>query len=106
MVLFIFFHLIHSENILQGFAPHVSPFTSVQDLGNLLNRAGFVMLAIVSPDASTSNYSDVAMVSLQDVDEMVVRYPGIMELMRDLQGGVDVFMKSIPLNKFCFYRNG
>ncbi|ELU10615.1 hypothetical protein CAPTEDRAFT_182968 [Capitella teleta] len=50
-----------------GFAPHVSPFTSVQDLGNLLNRAGFTLLTI-------------------DVDEIIVRYPTIMELMKDLQG--------------------
>ncbi len=35
-------------NFFQGFAPHISPFTSVQDLGNLLNRAGFTMLTIVS----------------------------------------------------------
>lgn len=50
-----------------GFAAHVSPFTSVQDLGNLLNRAGFTMLTL-------------------DVDEMVVTYPSIKELMYDLKG--------------------
>ena len=40
--------VINSLLLLQGFAPHISPFTSVQDLGNLLNRAGFTMLTIVS----------------------------------------------------------
>ncbi|XP_045182621.2 arginine-hydroxylase NDUFAF5, mitochondrial-like [Mercenaria mercenaria] len=50
-----------------GFAAHVSPFTSVQDLGNLLNRAGFTMLTI-------------------DIDEMVITYPTIHELMHDLKG--------------------
>lgn len=33
---------------VKGLSPHISPFTSIQDLGNLLNRAGFVMLTIVS----------------------------------------------------------
>lgn len=50
-----------------GFAAHVSPFTSAQDLGGLLNRAGFVMLTI-------------------DVDEIIVNYPSMMELMYDLKG--------------------
>lgn len=50
-----------------GFAPHVSPFTSVQDLGNLLNRAGYTMLTI-------------------DIDEMVVNFPSMYEVMRDLKG--------------------
>ncbi|AWP05079.1 Methyltransf 11 multi-domain protein [Scophthalmus maximus] len=30
-----------------GFSPHVSPFTAVTDLGNLLGRAGFNMLTVV-----------------------------------------------------------
>ncbi|XP_072907371.1 arginine-hydroxylase NDUFAF5, mitochondrial [Hemitrygon akajei] len=50
-----------------GFAPHVSPFTAVTDLGNLLDQAGFNMLTV-------------------DVDEIQVNYPGIFELMEDLQG--------------------
>lgn len=50
-----------------GLAAHVSPFTSVQDLGNLLNRAGFSMLTL-------------------DIDEMVITYPSIKELMYDLKG--------------------
>ncbi|KAH3711972.1 hypothetical protein DPMN_071648 [Dreissena polymorpha] len=50
-----------------GISPHISPFTSVQDLGNLLNRAGFTMLTM-------------------DVDEMKITYPSIYELMYDLKG--------------------
>lgn len=30
-----------------GFSPHVSPYTAVTDLGNLLGRAGFTMLTVV-----------------------------------------------------------
>ena len=50
-----------------GFGTHVSPFVEVQDLGNLLNRSGFTMLTI-------------------DSDEVVIRFPSIMQLMRDLKG--------------------
>lgn len=50
-----------------GFSPHVSPYTSVTDLGNLLGRAGFTMLTV-------------------DIDEVQINYPGIMEVMTDLQG--------------------
>ena len=50
-----------------GFGSHISPFVKVQDLGNLLNRTGFTMLTI-------------------DTDEIVVRFPSIMQLMRDLKG--------------------
>lgn len=31
-----------------GFAPHISPYTAVTDLGNLLGQAGFNMLTVVS----------------------------------------------------------
>lgn len=31
-----------------GFAPHISPYTAVTDLGNLLGQAGFTMLTVVS----------------------------------------------------------
>lgn len=31
-----------------GFSPHISPYTAVTDLGNLLSRAGFNMLTVVS----------------------------------------------------------
>uniref|UniRef100_A0A8D0D851 Arginine-hydroxylase NDUFAF5, mitochondrial n=1 Tax=Sander lucioperca TaxID=283035 RepID=A0A8D0D851_SANLU len=50
-----------------GFSPHVSPYTAVTDLGNLLGRAGFSMLTV-------------------DVDDVQVNYPGIIEVMTDLQG--------------------
>ncbi|KAG7231823.1 hypothetical protein INR49_010286 [Caranx melampygus] len=50
-----------------GFSPHVSPYTAVTDLGNLLGQAGFNMLTV-------------------DIDEVQVHYPGITELMTDLQG--------------------
>ncbi|BFZ07586.1 hypothetical protein BsWGS_10624 [Bradybaena similaris] len=50
-----------------GFAPHVSPFTTVNDLGNLLTRAGFTMLTI-------------------DIDELRVNYPSMIHLMYDLKG--------------------
>uniref|UniRef100_A0A8C6TBL6 Arginine-hydroxylase NDUFAF5, mitochondrial n=1 Tax=Neogobius melanostomus TaxID=47308 RepID=A0A8C6TBL6_9GOBI len=49
-----------------GFSPHVSPFTAVTDLGNLLGGAGFSLLTV-------------------DTDELQVHYPGIMELLSDLQ---------------------
>ncbi|KAF4075390.1 hypothetical protein AMELA_G00233920 [Ameiurus melas] len=49
-----------------GFAPHISPYTAVTDLGNLLGQAGFNMLTV-------------------DVDEIQVHYPGMFEVMRDLQ---------------------
>lgn len=32
-----------------GFSPHVSPYTAVTDLGNLLGQAGFSMLTVVRP---------------------------------------------------------
>lgn len=50
-----------------GFGAHVSPFVTPQDIGGLLNRAGFTMLTI-------------------DADEIVVHYPSIFELMYDLKG--------------------
>ncbi|XP_053317332.1 arginine-hydroxylase NDUFAF5, mitochondrial [Spea bombifrons] len=50
-----------------GFSPHVSPFTAVTDLGNLLGRAGFNMLTV-------------------DADEIQVHYPGMFEVMEDLKG--------------------
>ncbi|KAK7082788.1 NADH dehydrogenase [ubiquinone] 1 alpha subcomplex assembly factor 5 [Halocaridina rubra] len=50
-----------------GFAPHVSPFTEIQDIGGLLNASGFTMLTI-------------------DTDEITVGFPSIFELMWDLQG--------------------
>lgn len=49
-----------------GIAPHISPYITVQDLGNLLSRAGFKMITI-------------------DIDEVVVDYPDILGLMNDLK---------------------
>ncbi|XP_030587944.1 arginine-hydroxylase NDUFAF5, mitochondrial isoform X2 [Archocentrus centrarchus] len=50
-----------------GFSPHISPYTAITDLGNLLGQAGFNMLTV-------------------DIDDIQVHYPGIMEVMTDLQG--------------------
>ncbi|XP_034045205.1 arginine-hydroxylase NDUFAF5, mitochondrial isoform X3 [Thalassophryne amazonica] len=50
-----------------GFSPHVSPFTAVTDVGNLLGQASFNLLTV-------------------DVEDIQVRYPGILEVMTDLQG--------------------
>lgn len=50
-----------------GLSPHISPFVQVQDIGSLLNRAGFKLLTI-------------------DTDEMVIGYPSMFELMFDLKG--------------------
>uniref|UniRef100_A0A8C1TFE8 Arginine-hydroxylase NDUFAF5, mitochondrial n=1 Tax=Cyprinus carpio TaxID=7962 RepID=A0A8C1TFE8_CYPCA len=55
-----------------GFAPHISPYTAVTDLGNLLGRAGFNMLTV-------------------DIDEVQVHYPSMLEVMRDLQGKLFIF---------------
>lgn len=35
-----------------GFSPHVSPYTAVTDLGNLLGQAGFTMLTVVRHTAT------------------------------------------------------
>ncbi|XP_044736485.1 arginine-hydroxylase NDUFAF5, mitochondrial, partial [Chrysoperla carnea] len=50
-----------------GISAHISPFTEIRDIGRLLQKAGFTMLTI-------------------DVDEIVVHYPSIFELMWDLKG--------------------
>lgn len=51
---------------LGGIATHVSPLADVKDVGNLLTRAGFKLLTV-------------------DVDDIIVDYPSVMHLMRDLQ---------------------
>ena len=66
-----------------GFGTHISPFVDVQDLGNLLNRSGFTMLTI-------------------DSDEIVVRFPSVIQLMRDLKGMAEnnaAWSRKIRLNK-------
>ncbi|NXG30096.1 NDUF5 hydroxylase, partial [Dromaius novaehollandiae] len=56
-----------------GFSPHVSPFTAVSDLGHLLSRAGFNTLTV-------------------DTDEIQVNYPGLFQVMEDLQGKYIYFL--------------
>lgn len=50
-----------------GFGPHVSPLIRPEDLGGLLNQAGFTLITL-------------------DIDELVFCYPSMFELMTDLQG--------------------
>ncbi|XP_067020129.1 arginine-hydroxylase NDUFAF5, mitochondrial-like [Acropora muricata] len=50
-----------------GFAPHISPFAEVRDLGNLLTRSGFSLTTV-------------------DFDEITIGYPSMLELMFDLKG--------------------
>ncbi|NWT45436.1 NDUF5 hydroxylase, partial [Chroicocephalus maculipennis] len=66
-----------------GFSPHVSPFTAVSDLGQLLSRAGFNTLTV-------------------DTDEIQVNYPGLFEVMEDLQGKY-VLCGNILYIKLMFY---
>ncbi len=47
--------------------PRVSPFCEVRDLGNLLQRAGFAMPVV-------------------DIDQILVSYPNVLNLMKDLRG--------------------
>ena len=54
--------------------PHISPFTAVRDMGDLLNSAGFTLVTL-------------------DADELTVNYPGIWELMRDLKGWFNLILK-------------
>lgn len=49
-----------------GVAPHTSPLADVRDVGGLLQRAGFQLLTV-------------------DVDDVVIEYPDIFSLMKDLQ---------------------
>ena len=65
-----------------GFASHVSPFVQAQDLGSLLNRSGFNMLTL-------------------DTDEVTIRVPTIMQLLRDLKGSV--FQSRKLLYKYALF---
>ncbi len=80
-----------------GFAPHISPYTAVTDLGNLLGQAGFNMLTVVwivqrlitliqLRNLSELTTLRLVCVVIQDIDEVQVHYPGMLEVMRDLQG--------------------
>ena len=40
--------LLYFPPSLKGFAPHVSPFTELQDVGSLLTRAGYTLTTLVS----------------------------------------------------------
>ena len=50
-----------------GISPHISPMVQHQQVGSLLQRAGFNLVTV-------------------DVDEIVVNYPSMFELMEDLRG--------------------
>ena len=39
----------------KGFAPHISPFTEMRDLGGLLGRAGYTLTTVVSVVRETWN---------------------------------------------------
>ena len=67
--------------------PHISPFTAVKDMGDLLNSAGFTLVTL-------------------DADELTVNYPGIWELMRDLKGSFNLILKYKELsyqNQYLYY---
>ena len=49
-----------------GMGQHISPFTSMQDMGGLLTQSGFNLTTI-------------------DIDDIVVNYPTMFELMKDLR---------------------
>lgn len=51
-----------------GFAPHISPYTAVTDLGNLLGQAGFNMLTVVSVLAEGASMHPDHSVSILDSD--------------------------------------
>ncbi|KAJ1330038.1 hypothetical protein BSLG_008962 [Batrachochytrium salamandrivorans] len=69
-----------------GVSPHVSPMTDVRDAGNLLSRAGLNLTTV-------------------DVEEIVVNYPSMMELMDDLRAmgeGNAVLHRKPSLSKDVF----
>lgn len=58
-------------------------------MGNLLSRAGFVMLTVVCIRFWTSFIAKALSKLLffyQDIDEIVVNYPSMFELIEDLRG--------------------
>ncbi|XP_018320086.2 arginine-hydroxylase NDUFAF5, mitochondrial [Agrilus planipennis] len=66
-----------------GISPHISPFTEIRDIGNLMSRAGFAMLTI-------------------DTDELIINYPSMFELMWDLKGMAEnnaALNRSLHLNR-------
>ncbi|XP_050541848.1 arginine-hydroxylase NDUFAF5, mitochondrial [Daktulosphaira vitifoliae] len=66
-----------------GVTPRISPFVRLQDVGSLMQNAGFSMLTL-------------------DTDELVIRYPSMFELMWDLKGMGEnnvVLKRPLRLNK-------
>ncbi|XP_050431646.1 arginine-hydroxylase NDUFAF5, mitochondrial [Adelges cooleyi] len=66
-----------------GVAPRISPFVRLQDVGSLMQSAGFSMLTL-------------------DTDEIVIRYPSMFELIWDLKGMGEnnaVLQRPLRLNK-------
>lgn len=51
---------------MKGISAHISPMTTAQDIGGLLNSCGFSMLTL-------------------DIDDMTIAYPSLFELMYDLK---------------------
>jgi NADH dehydrogenase [ubiquinone] 1 alpha subcomplex assembly factor 5 len=49
-----------------GIGQHISPLTSMQDMGGLLTQSGFTLTTI-------------------DIDDIIVNYPSMFELMKDLK---------------------
>lgn len=59
--------MVAETEIEGGLSPRVSPYATIQDVGGLLQRAGFTMPVI-------------------DIDTITVSYPNIFKLMNDLRG--------------------
>lgn len=79
--LFFFFSFRSSLQLAEmerdgGISAHISPFAEIRDIGSLLTRANFTMLTI-------------------DTDEMVIGFPSMFELMRDLKGNTHKFYLTI-----------
>lgn len=64
-------------------SPHLSPLTTALDIGALLNSAGYSMLTL-------------------DLDEIIINYPSMFELLYDLKGMGEnncAFNRGINLSK-------
>ena len=47
LIQYVHLHTCIHTHTLQGFAAHVSPFTEMRDMGNLLTRAGYSLTTVV-----------------------------------------------------------
>ena len=47
---------VYFSLLVQGIAPHISPFTEMRDVGGLLTNAGFNMTTLVSTSIHTLVY--------------------------------------------------